>query len=99
MKIEITEKTIETIVKTIAVALVSVLVTGITYIVTSLHGVEKKQDLTDYKLDQINFVLQDIYETKSVKMTYSPWSIKSNSDESITAESTEVITIDEATGK
>ena len=76
MIIELNEKTIETIVKAISVAAVSLLVAGVTYTVTTLHDVEKKQDLIDYKLDQVSFVLQDIYENKKNIAMYPPWLIK-----------------------
>ena len=103
MIIELNQKTIEAIVKTISVAAVSLLVAGVTYTVTTLHNVEKKQDLIDYKLDQVSFVLQDIYENKKDVAMYPPWiprykTQKTNSGATIKdigTESIEVRTIEE----
>ena len=91
MIIELNEKTIEAIVKTISVAAVSLLVAGVTYTVTTLHDVEKKQDLIDYKLDQVSFVLQDIYENKKDVAMYPPWLPKYKMRKPASAEITETI--------
>ena len=105
MIIELNEKTIEAIFKTVLVTLGSGLIAGIAYIVTTLHDVEKKQDLIDYKLDQISFVLQDIYENKKDVKMYPPWipkykMLKANSDEpTIETISSEPITVEEAITK
>ena len=91
MIIELNEKTIEAIVKTIAVALGSSIIAGIAYIVTTLHDVENKQDLIDYKLDQISFVLQDIYENKKDVVMYPPWIPKYKIRKPASAEVSETI--------
>jgi len=45
----------------------SILLAIILYMGTTIHTMDKEQDLINYKIDQIHVVLQDLYEIKAKK--------------------------------